>query len=114
MRLKTREWSLFKEANDESDEEESVITPMKSDYAWQLEQVLLSMYKLLAHRIKGLGMSLKEFWETDTWTISFLYLTELDLMEEEERQSKGKGSDPSHRNNPEVDDLMVEMGLDDD
>ena len=85
-----------------------------NDYVWQIEQILLSIYKLLVHRMKGLGLSLKEFWETDTWTISFLYLTELDLIDEEERQSKGKKPDPSEQNNPEVENLMMEMGLVDD
>lgn len=61
-----------------------------------------------------MGMSLKEFWETDTWTISYLYLSELDLIDYENDASKGKKPDPSRDNNPEVDDLMVEMGLDDD
>ena len=32
-----------------------------SDYSWQLEQIMLGIYKLLVHRMKGLGMSLKEF-----------------------------------------------------
>lgn len=84
---------------------------MMSDYPWQLEQIMLGIYKLLVHRMKGLGMSLKEFWETDTWTISFLYLTELDLIDEEERRMDGKKSDPSDQNDPEVENLMMEMGL---
>ena len=85
-----------------------------SDYPWQLEQIMLGIYKLLVHRMKGLGMSLKEFWETDTWTISFLYLTELDLIDEEERRMDGKKSDASDQNDPEVENLMMEMGLIDD
>ena len=73
-----------------------------SDYSWQLEQIMLGIYKLLVHRM------------TDTWTISFLYLTELDLIDEEERRMDGKKSDPSDQNDPEVENLMMEMGLIDD
>lgn len=87
---------------------------MESDYAWQIEKVLLGIYDLLVHRLKGSGLTLNNFWESDTWTISYLYLMELDLIDKENEETNGGKSDPSHMNNPEVDDLMVEMGLDDD
>lgn len=61
----------------------------------------------MAHRIKGLGWSLRDFWETDTWTTSKLYCMEVDLIEEENKElNKDK---PESENNPEVEDLAEEM-----
>ncbi|MCF0115970.1 MAG: hypothetical protein HUJ56_11500 [Erysipelotrichaceae bacterium] len=80
---------------------------------WQIEETMLDVYLLLVHRIEGFGLSLKEFWETDTWTISKFYCTELELIEKEEKEyNKGKsGSSDGYlgENDPTVDALFDEM-----
>lgn len=80
---------------------------MNTSRAWNNELLLLQIYSLLAHRIKGLGWSLSDFWEADTWTTSTLYCMELDLIDEEDKEF-GKER-PEDNNNPEVEDLYEEM-----
>ena len=85
-------------------------TVMNTDRVWAIEQGMIDIYFLLVHRIKGLGWSLKDFWEMDTWTTSKLYCMELDLIEEEERElNKNKKNNLEDKNNPEVDALYEEM-----
>lgn len=77
---------------------------------------MLSIYLTLVHRIEGIGLSLNDFWEMDTWTTSMFYLTELALIEEEKKASK-KGSKFSSNEyeveeNEEVRDLYEEMFVD--
>lgn len=86
---------------------------MQTSSVWAIESFFIEMYSLLVHRIKGLGWTLKDFMEMDTWTTSKLYCMELDLIEEEDRElNKGK-KDPTANNNPEVEDLYEEMFNDD-
>lgn len=92
------------------DNEDNIVrTPMNTSKVWAIENSLLEMYSLLVHRIKGLGWSLKDFWEADTWTTSKLYLMELELIDAEEREMKGKSPDKSKYNNPEMNNLYDEM-----
>lgn len=87
---------------------------MMRDNAWAVEQFMLNIYLTLVHRIDGLGLSLKDFWEMDTWTTSLFYLTELAIIEEEQKEYGGKGKiDPSVKNNPNVNTLYEEMFEDD-
>lgn len=79
---------------------------MNTSMAWVIESSLLDIYFLLVKRIKGIGLSLKDFWELDTWTTSKLYCLELDLIDEEERASKGK-SNPE-KNNDEYTEKVAE------
>ena len=88
-------------------DEEIKLTPYNTSRAWAIEQSMLEIYFLLAHRIKGLGWSLSDFWKADTWTTSKLYCMELDVIDEENRElNKDK---PESQNNPEVEDLYEEM-----
>ena len=84
------------------------LSPYKSSPAWAIESFFIEVYSLLAHRINGLGWSLKEFWETDTWTTSKLYCMELALIEEEERQFNNSSDDEKH-DSEEMKDLYMEM-----
>lgn len=84
-------------------------TPMNTSTAWAIECGLLEMYSLLAHRIKGLGWSLDDFWKADTWTTSKLYCMELDLIDEEEKEWKKANNDPTAQNSEEVEELYGEM-----
>lgn len=72
-----------------------------------IESIFIDIYFLLAHRVKGLGWSLKDFWECDTWTTAKLYCMELNLIAEEERklnESKDEANDSE-----EMRDLYEEM-----
>ena len=90
-------------------DEDIKLTPMNTSRAWQLEANLLMIYSLLSHRIKGLGWSLSDFWEADTWTTSHLYCMELDIIEEEEKELNNGKEKPEKSNDEEVEDLYSEM-----
>ena len=82
---------------------------MNTNRVWVIEEPLLHIYFLLTHRIKGLGWSLKDFWEVDTWTTSMFYLKELDLIDEEDKKFNENKNRPEDKNDPEVDELYKEM-----
>lgn len=83
---------------------------MQSDTVWGVESFMLDIYLLLVHRIEGIGLTLNDFWEMDTWVTSKFYLTELDLIEREERASNGKSSvNPEDYNSPEAEAVFEEM-----
>lgn len=85
---------------------------MESDGVWHLEQFMLEIYLLLVHRIKGIGLSLDDFWEMDTWTLSLLYLAELEIIEHENKEYNKKSKDSyasTNKNNPEMEALFEEM-----
>lgn len=81
---------------------------MNTDSVWVIEEPLIDVYNLLVHRINGLSLSLDSFWKMDTWILSKIYLTELELINEEEKSLKGK-SDPTEQNSDEMADLYEEM-----
>ena len=93
--------------NSEVNENDLTLSPYKTSPVWAIESFFIDVYSLLAHRIKGLGWSLTEFWQTDTWTTSKLYCMELDLIDEEERQLNS--SDDEKHDSEEMRDLMEEM-----
>jgi hypothetical protein len=62
---------------------------------------------LLVHRIKGLGLSLRDFWEWDTWTTSKMYCMELDLIDAEE-EAMNNDTD-SKQDSEDMKDLYEEM-----
>lgn len=77
---------------------------------WIIEEPLIDMYMLLVHRIEGIGLSLDDFWKMDTWILSKLYLTELYLIEKEEKASKkGKVEDPTEHNDEATEELALRM-----
>lgn len=84
-----------------------VLSPYRTSPVWAIESFMLDIYFLLAHRIKGLGWSLSDFWSCDTWTTSKLYCMELNIIDEEEKELK-KGTDEEH-DSDDVKDLMDEM-----
>lgn len=86
---------------------QNTLSPYKSSPTWAIESFLIEVYSLLAHRIKGLGWSLKDFWECDTWTTSKLYCMELDLIDEEEKQLN-QSKDEQH-DSEDMKDLYLEM-----
>lgn len=74
---------------------------------WAVESFFIEIYSLLAHRIKGLGWSLTDFWQCDTWTTSKLYCMELELIEEEDKQLNSN-KDEIH-DSEEMKELYAEM-----
>lgn len=82
---------------------------MNTSRVWAIESFLIEIYSLLAHRIKGLGWSLNDFWEADTWITSKLYLMELALIESEDKELNDKKDKQAEFNNPEVEKTYEEM-----
>ena len=80
---------------------------MTTSRAWAIESALLDIYSLLVHRIKGLGWSLCDFWEADTWTTSKLYLMELDIIDIEDEEFN-KDKEEVH-DSEDMKDLYSEM-----
>lgn len=102
----------FANVKKKQDNNDITPNPMNTSRVWVIENVLLEIYSLLAHRIKGLGWSLNDFWEADTWTTSKLYLMELALIESEEQELKDKKDKKAEFNNPEVENTYDEMFTD--
>ena len=86
---------------------EETLSPYRTSPTWAIESFFIEIYSLLAHRIKGLGWSLRDFWECDTWTTSKLYCMELDLIDEEERQFSE--SEDDRQDSSDMRDLYSEM-----
>ena len=83
------------------------LSPYKSSPTWAIESFFIDIYFLLAHRIKGLGWSLTDFWQTDTWTTSKLYCMEQNLIEEENRELNE--SEDDKQDSSDMRDLYSEM-----
>ena len=98
--------------NSAEDKEEVILTPRNTSRVWVIEEPLIDMYMVLVHRIEGIGLSLDDFWKMDTWVLSKIYLTEIDLIEKENRKLKGKGNQ-EELNDSATEDLYHEMFGDD-
>lgn len=81
---------------------------MNTDRVWVIEEPLIDIYNLLVHRINGINLSLNDFWKMDTWILSKIYLTEQELIRQEEKEYKGKSA-PEEENSDEMTDLYAEM-----
>jgi len=97
-------WIIFLIPNSFDD---VVLSPYQTSPTWAIESFFIDIYFLLAHRIKGLGWSLADFWACDTWTTSKLYCMELDLIAEEEKELNNDKEEI--HDDEEVVDLMKEM-----
>ena len=78
---------------------------------WAMESFFIEVYSLLAHRIKGLGWSLDDFWACDTWTTSKLYCKELELIKKEEDAMND--DEDSKQDSEDMKELYSEMFGDD-
>lgn len=74
---------------------------------WAIESFFIEIYSLLAHRIKGLGWSLSDFWQCDTWTTSKLYCMELELIDEEDKQLNSNKDEAN--DSEDMKDIYAEM-----
>ena len=73
---------------------------------------MLEEYFLLVRRIQGIGLSLKDYWEMDTWTTSKLLSLEREIMKEEEKAYNSENKEYIERpdgNSEEMNDLVDEM-----
>ena len=92
---------------DKQSNDNVTLSPYQSSSVWAIESFFIEVYFLLAHRIKGLGWSLEEFWSCDTWTTSKLYCMESNLMDKEEQEINGDKEEI--QDSDEMKDLYVEM-----
>lgn len=100
-------WKPFLKKENNLTDDEIKLSPYNTSPTWAIESFFIDIYFLLAHRIKGLGWSLSDFWACDTWTTSKLYCMELNVIDEEEK-SLNENTDEA-KDSDEMKDLMVEM-----
>jgi len=80
--------------------------------SWYIEEAMLEEYFLLVRRINGLGLSIQDYWELDTWTTAKLLDMEKQIMEEEQREYNKQNKKYEERpqgNSDEMNDLVDEM-----
>ena len=80
--------------------------------SWYIEEAMLEEYFLLVRRINGLGLSIQDYWELDTWTTAKLLDMEKQIMEEEQREYNKQNKKYEERpqgNSEEMNDLVDEM-----
>ena len=77
---------------------------------------MLEEYFLLVRRIKGIGLSIKDYWELDTWTTAKLLNMEKQIIEEEQKEYNKNNHNYVERpdgNSEEMNNLVDEMTIDD-
>jgi hypothetical protein len=75
---------------------------------------MLEEYFLLVRRIQGIGLSVKDYWELDTWTTSKLLRMEEKIIEEEQKEYNKNNKVYEERpdgNSEMVNDLVDEMTI---
>lgn len=79
--------------------------------SWIIEEAMLEEYFLLVRRINGIGLSVQEYWELDTWTTAKLLSIERQIMEEEAKayDDKEEYVERPDGNSDEMNNLMDEM-----
>lgn len=73
---------------------------------------MLEEYFLLVRRIQGIGLSVKDYWEMDTWTTAKLLDMEKKIIEEEQKEYNKDKNEYVERpagNSEEMNELMDEM-----
>ena len=82
--------------------------------SWLIEESQLEEYFLLVRRIQGIGLSIKEYWELDTWTTAKLLDMEKKIIEEEQKEYNKQNKVYKERpdgNSEEMNDLVDEMTI---
>ena len=83
--------------------------------SWYIEEAQLEEYFLLVRRVQGIGLSIKEYWEMDTWTTAKLLDMEKRIIEEEQKEYNKHNDVYEERpqgNSEEMNDLVDEMTID--
>lgn len=73
---------------------------------------MLEEYFLLVRRINGLGMSVNDYWDLDTWTTAKLLDMEMQIIKEEQKEYNKNNKTYEERpdgNSEEMNDLVDEM-----
>ena len=82
--------------------------------SWVIEELMLEDYFLLVRRIKGLGLSVNDYWELDTFTTAKLLDMERKIIEEEQKEYNKQNNNYVERpdgNSEEMNDLVDEMSI---
>ena len=75
---------------------------------------MLEEYFLLVRRIQGIGLSIDDYWEMDTWTTAKLVSMEKAIMDEEAKHNPDNKKEYTERpdgNSEEMNDLVDEMTI---
>lgn len=77
---------------------------------------MLEEYFLLVRRVKGLGLSVEDYWNLDTWTTAKLLDMERKIIEEESKAFNDKEEyiERPDGNSDEMNSLVDEMTIEDD
>lgn len=84
--------------------------------SWIIEETMLEEYFLLVRRISGIGLSIDQYWEMDTWTTAKLLDMERTIIEEEQKEFKKDNNEYIERpdgNSEEMNDLVDMMSIED-
>lgn len=82
--------------------------------SWLIEESQLEEYFLLVRRIGGIGLSIKEYWELDTWTTAKLLDMEKKIIDEEQKEYNKQNKVYEERpdgNSEEMNDLVDEYTI---
>ncbi len=81
-------------------------------FSWIIEESMLEEYFLLVRRVQGIGLSINDYWELDTWTTAKLLDMEKKIIEEEQKEYSKQNNEYIERpdgNSEEMNDLVDEM-----
>lgn len=81
--------------------------------SWIIEEAMLEEYFLLVRRIQGIGLSIEQYWEMDTWTTAKLVSLERQIIEEEAKAFNDKPAyeERPEGNSEEMNNLVDEMSI---
>ena len=79
--------------------------------SWVIEEAMLEEYFLLVRRIQGIGLSVEDYWNLDTFTTAKLLSMERRIIEEEQKAYSDKEEyvERPDGNSEEMNRLMDEM-----
>lgn len=75
---------------------------------------MIEEYFLLVRRVQGIGLSIQEYWDLDTWTTAKLLSMERKIIEEEQKEFNKDKKEYTERpdgNSDEMNDLMDMMSV---
>ena len=82
--------------------------------SWLIEETMIEEFFLLVRRIQGIGLSIDDYWEMDTWTTAKLLNMERQIIEEEQKEYNKQNKVYEERpdgNSEEMNDLVDEMTI---
>ena len=85
-------------------------------FSWVIEEAMLEEYFLLVRRIQGIGLSINDYWDLDTWTTAKLLSLERQIIEEEQKEARKYSGKKDYIERPdgnssEMNDLVDEMTI---